>query len=248
MDIQLPGFDLAPISEFDPKVFISQSPQDQIFYGFVLALACVYNDYKNVLWGLEQLQKCGEEKNNARTAYNGQIRGYHIYLRKQAYSIGYELLVLIKENKALIESESFEKLRKKMSIAHRDDWDDIVLTALNKRVDNGSFVGFLRSIRNNVGFHYSYDSKGLKKLTEGYKTSFWGKSGELIQRAAISRSNWMARSRFYFADAAVEGVLKNCNPEKQKVDIQKFSEKICRVLYNTVELFISTRGEFVLEN
>jgi len=237
----LPGFELEPISEFDPKVFIPHGVQDKNLCGFMLALACVYNDYKNVLWGLEQLCKCGEEKNGARTAYNGQIRGFNICLRKQAYSIGYELLVLIRENKELIESEVFMELRKKMLNAHGDDWDDIVAIALKNRAESGEFVGFLRAIRNNVGFHYSYDSKGLEKLTEGYRTSFWDKSGRLIQRAAISKSNWMAYSRFYFADAAVEGVLKNCNTERQKITVQKFSGKICRVLYNTVELFISTR-------
>lgn len=104
-------------------------------------------------------------------------------------------------------SSIFQNTIKYVSKENRQCWDDLLEAATNaNQQSSGQFNQFLNIIRNKLAFHYA----DLQRLRKGYKRKFFNtSSGEQLMPAFVSRGNNMQTTRFYFADAAMEGVLDN---------------------------------------
>ena len=98
-----------------------------------------------------------------------------------------------------------------------------------------------RLIRNNIAFHYYQP----KFLAGGYHEFFSKKDIPANQNAFISRGTSLQSTRFYFADAAVEGCFeKYIGKEKAgrlRPELNKLSETLVQALYDIITGFIQIR-------
>lgn len=100
---------------------------------------------------------------------------------------------------------------------------------------------FLLKVRNNLGFHYGQP----KILIRGYHAHFNSSSDLEIRRGAYaSIGNNLAKSRFFFADAAAEAgvneVLARGIPNRHEI-FRKYILAITGVLAGVVQSFIELR-------
>jgi hypothetical protein len=95
---------------------------------------------------------------------------------------------------------------KKMPPKARAHWTDLVRVALNQSgVSDKKFKTILTKIRANLSFHYYQP----KQLVAGYRRHFYesgAQPGNAHAYASMGKN--MERTRFYFADAAIQGSLE----------------------------------------
>lgn len=100
-----------------------------------------------------------------------------------------------------------DKLLRRAPERTRTDWSDLVSIACRRGdATDGKFAKVLIQIRNNVAFHYAQP----KPLAAGFRAHFFeSPPNPTNEHAYCSFGRNMERTRFYFADAAVQGALKD---------------------------------------
>ena len=229
---------LASLQYFDHKAFCEDSLVSKEVCGFVLSLALIYNDIKNA--GL-----LNEAINNSRPSGSyierqdwGEYTAMLNFIDRISMGILHELFDLIKNHQNVLENKFFKEVIKSINRDVKKLWQALVDTSLGNHSDN-NLAKELMIIRNKISYHYD-----PKAISNGYKHIY--ENNENSMKAYISRGNNMPESRFYFADAAVDGCLQNIYGSE---DISHFLDSISddlqrlnHSLWHIINNFINKRG------
>jgi hypothetical protein len=187
--------DLAEPETFLPHVFTGDDRVPQNVCDFVLALALVFNDFKDLMSAQQMMQLVGPGEGPPDRA-RGQFGGLHVHWVRLLAGVIHELMELIAKNKQAIESDAFRQLAGKLPRAARELWTNVVAAATSGGPRGDRFGRLVYFTRMKVGFHYD-----VKEIARGYRDRFLLASSD---PPYISTGKNMAATRFYFADAAAE--------------------------------------------
>lgn len=226
---------LADVESINFEVFIGNTPEEEDLCNLILSFSLIYNDFKDLLYGFDLLEK--RKPKICFSKYSGQYLGIRFHFKRLIESLFFELAQLIKEEKKTICSEGFQKILRFINKENKKNWDIIFKFADNQFENN--FLTILGRVRNNISFHYLKP----KALKIGYKKHF-DKKTRSREVACVSRGEALISTRFYFADAAINGWYEEYipNPEKFEKNIEIISKKTIMSLYDIIESFIETKG------
>jgi hypothetical protein len=197
--------ELAPLQSFKPEIFISQDKSEQMVCNFILSLAIVSNDLKDLQWALHHLGNAKPEKNEKLTRYYGEHSGFSVHINKLLLSALHELIYSIQENKAVLENAIFKKTVKQIPKEFRKSWETVVATAFGEETEIEGVRKTLLMIRNKVTFHY-WD---LKAINQGFVSRFIDETQSIESRKPfVSLGRNPIETRFYFADALVQNYIE----------------------------------------
>lgn len=230
--------ELADLETFDPKVFLPDEEVSKDICGFILALALIYTDIKNLTMFYEVILKSkpgGEPKLQKNW---GEYAGLVRFLDRLHISILHELFNLVARENNLLNDKYLINLIHTLNKGARIAWQALVDASL-KKVSTNKFSEVLMFIRNKITFHY--DRKIVLKGFEHYINY-----GRVTREPFISRGYKMVQSRFYFADAAVESYLLSLS-EFDNLDsffeqVRDLLKNINNSIYDIVINFIQRRG------
>ena len=238
----LPDFDsLAPLERFDPQAFCSDDRAEQAVCDFVLMLALVFNDFKDLLWALTQLEANKPDLTQI-TTQRGQYGGMQFHITKLLHALIFDLSELIQKNEDAINHPLFKKTLDAMRGQTKARWNDVVRIARGQVTnDERALSKVSELVRHNISAHYYQP----RFLSAGYRKHFGLKLDPAYQNGFISRGDSLRTSRFYFADAGVSGCFATLT-EGQLDDLRKtmadFADAINKALYDLVQNFILVRG------
>lgn len=209
----LPGFDkLAPLEYVDADVFEGRDAKEQEVCDFVLTLALVQNDLKDLLWAFGEL-RARAPKGFELSTEAGQLNGMAQHCVRQLYALHHELLKLVKENPDPQSHAVFEKVISRISKGSRLHWEKIVATANLKPADD-VLSKLLVVVRDSIASHYF----GTKILARGFKKHYDG-TGPTGKKLFVSRGVNAISSRFYFVDGAAQGALEYLAKDATKASV-----------------------------
>jgi hypothetical protein len=193
----LPDFDLAPLQYFDPATLLGGKDSAD---AFAIVLAIAYNDLKDEMWFLQQLET-GKPDTDRLTATLGQWQGMRVHINRNVLGIVHELIVAIEsaQTAGILEDKIFAGAVRVTSDDAQQAWADLVAVAT--RDDRPSELReYLGRVRNRVAFHYD-----RTRLWEGYRSHFVARPKDASNESAfVSLGDQMESTRFYYADAAAQ--------------------------------------------
>ncbi len=196
-------FELAPLERLCPEMLVAPEGYDR-FPMLMLTLALVFNDLKGMSLLFEPFAEL-RVNDGELSGHSGEWHGLDMQIHRIRIGIIHELLALLKKFKEEATGAEMTLLLRTAPDTTRAQWQTVVNVALGKAGPTGeAFAMALKVIRNNVAFHYGQP----KPLVDGYRRHFFesdpSKSNEY---AYCSLGRNMESTRFYFADAAVQGAL-----------------------------------------
>jgi hypothetical protein len=215
------------------EIFVGQSMDEKVSE-VLLSMAVFFNDLRD----LELLNKIilqDEDKIPKKICKEfGQFNGIRLFIAKLYYAFIFEFIDLIKVNIGAISSDEFSKIISKLRKPVRNCWDEI-LFEINKP---SKFIITLEKLRHNTAFHYYKP----KLLMRGYKKFFL----EWENTPYLSQGTGIADTRFYFADAAIQGARNiilenNISKEDWEGAVSNFIKKIWLVLLSIMLSFITSK-------
>jgi hypothetical protein len=243
-NIKLPGYEkLAKLQYFTPNVFILNNKKEQEVCNFILMLSLIYNDFKDLLWAYFYMEKCKLPTISHPTSYSGQYGGINWHITRLFHSLIFEFTKLIKENSTVLDHPLFIKTIQQIHKENKNNWNWLVSFAKGENIDENDkkLHEISRLIRNTIAFHYYQP----KFLYSGYECFFLKKDNPTNQNAFISNGVSLETTRFYFADAAVEGCFQRIiSKEDVKIlnrTLKDITEKIGKTLHNIIISFIQLR-------
>ena len=194
---------LALPQTFDERVFVADASCPQALCDFILSLALMFNDFKDIVLGHQLVQTVLPESRDPSREL-GQAGGISEHLFRMLMAVIHELLVLLDKSRNAMTHPVFQRVVKKLHPEARHAWK--TLSSLQVGPNSKSPVAQLVFFaRNKVAFHYD-----VKALAAGYRASFLT---EPNKSPYISRALSMAGTRFYFADAAAQRLMRDtANP------------------------------------
>jgi hypothetical protein len=230
---------LAKLQTFDPDAFNADAIVTQDVCNFVLSLALIYNDFKDLTYAEVLLQGSKPSSNPSKSRFWGVFGGVEGHLRRLAIGLLHELFNLIQNNADVLEHEFMKTLVSNMRSNAREAWNIVVKVALGSTPKDNIGKSLLL-VRNKVAFHYD-----PKEIWKGYRRHFCGDDRK-DDRAFISRGLSMAESRFYFADAAAQEYLQTAMGTEAHSNainvIREFMRPLNIALMELVDRFIQKRG------
>jgi len=190
--------ELGPAETFDPQAFVGDDSVPQHVCDFVLALAVVFNDFKDLMLA-QQLLQTATPDDGPPTPARGLYGGLHVHLFRMLAGLVNELSELITHNAKATQDPSFTQLLRKMPKQARSMWQRVNDAAYATGPKGDRFGRLVFFARNTIAFHYD-----TKMFARGYKEAFLKPSSG---SPYVSRGRNMAATRFYFADAAAESAL-----------------------------------------
>lgn len=226
---------LNKIEGFDRNAFIAENKDEQAVCSFILSLALIYNDIKNIHLFISVLGASKPEGEMKISKDWGEYNGINFFLHKILISILHETMDVIKnkKNRRVLQHELFEKTIKQISKKSKTSWNLLVEASKNNNSMSKSQNPYLM-IRNKIGFHYDN-----KKIYSGYKKNFT--EIKPLMDPMLSRGNQMREKRFYFADAAAETCTDITNYNDFFNDAHDHLDSLNQSLQNIVETFITIR-------
>lgn len=200
----VPGEGLAPLRGFSPKLIVDVSGKDRL-QQFILALALVFNDLKGLLYWRELYLPFQPGDGFEISAPAGEWRGMDLQFRRLLLAHLYELLELINAYNDVARGEKIESMLSHAHPATRRQWSDLVKVATGVGTPRDkAFARILKLTRHQVAFHYYQPGT----IVTGFREWFYDspKRPENSQ-AFVSIGKTMEATRFFFADAAVQGAL-----------------------------------------
>lgn len=194
--------ELAQLETFDPLAFRADDKVPQDLCNFILTLALIYNDCKNLIYAYMVTAEARPKGGFVRNRLWGASSGVQFHIFRAVISLLHELFNLIRSNKSLLKQPFFKSVVRQIDPSARKAWETVVAVALGS-TPSDTLGKSLLLVRNKMSFHYDG-----KAIFIGYGHHFL-KSEHLDERAYISRGNSMKESRFYFADAAAIGYLRS---------------------------------------
>lgn len=191
-------FDLGPLEGLDPALLLNPNGRDDLENLF-LAFALIFNDLKSVLLGFDRIGHI--ETPNEATAQWGEVAGLHNHLHRYGAALMHELLNLIKEQDDLLRGERFAVIARRLHPKAIEGWK-LLCTHAREETPEARMV---MRIRHAGAFHYHQP----KSLADGYRSVlFRDPKNELNKFAYISFGDNAEQTRFYFADAAGFGLMR----------------------------------------
>lgn len=239
----LPGCEnLAALKHFDPRVFQFLGKNEQEVCNFILMLALIYNDFKDLSWAYVHMDKCKPPTTPQATPHIGQYAGMNLHLTKLFHSLLFEFTKLIKNSSDVLNHQLFAKILQQIHKENKKNWNRLVAFAKGEADKNDAELYEISLlIRNNLAFHYYQP----KFLSSGYNYFFSKKDAPIRQSAFISYGTTLEATRFYFADAAVQGCFEqNISKEKAgrlNLTLKDISGQINEALHNIITTFIQQR-------
>jgi hypothetical protein len=231
--------ELAQLETFDPLAFQADDKVPQDLCNFILTLALIYNDCKDLIYAYMVTAQSSPEGRFKRTRLWGAFSGVQFHTFRTAIGLLHELFKLISKNKSLLMQPFFTSVVGQIAPSARKAWETVVTVALGNTPSDTLGKSLLR-VRNKISFHYDG-----KAIFIGYSHHFL-KSKPLDKRAFVSRGNSMKESRFYFADAAALGYLRSIvggeNMEELILEIGELLNPVNSSLMAIVNSFIQERG------
>ncbi|HEU4501767.1 MAG TPA: hypothetical protein VFR82_08960 [Nitrospira sp.] len=223
--------ELADLETFDPDAFVGDDAVPQSVCNFVLSLALIFNDLRDLYYANFLVGGCKPTGSVLKNKQWGYYSGLYLHIVRLILSAIHELLNLIEKQRADMDHPIFADVLKALPKDKRKEWFDVVGIALGKSSADSRLEKLLLRIRNNVSFHYD-----AKALYGGFRHHFLVHQPE--ERAYVSRGNTVQSTRFYFADAAVDGLLNEISGTNGP-DLAASFEKLIDGVYQPVMLIIS---------
>jgi hypothetical protein len=117
------------LETFDPAAFEGNDKIPQELCNFVLALALIYNDCKNMTYAATLLKECKSAANPEKTAVWGTYAGTDRHLFRLMISAVHELFNLIKDHEDVLSHEFFVRVIKQHNPTSRESWVSLTLAA-----------------------------------------------------------------------------------------------------------------------
>ena len=230
--------ELGTLEAFDPKAFYPDDKVSQNICGFVLSLALIYTDIKNISIFYETLVDSKPDGSFKIREDWGEYNGLMNYIDRQNIGVLHELFKLIDKSKKILEDLFFKSVIRSINKEAKKSWQDLVSASLN-RSRNNKLAKDLMNIRNKISFHYDQ-----KIILRGYNHCF--QNIKKVDKAYISRGNKIVESRFYFADAAAESYICSLSNENDIEEIfhpiREIVNKLNLSIWDIVINFIFKRG------
>jgi len=229
---------LVPVETFDPCAFVPDENHSPALCAFVLTLAAIYNDFKNIMLADHLLEKQRPPGSPAETAAWGEYNGFRSYLVRVLAGLFHELLGVVSRNKSVLSDRAFTEAVKHIPKSSRESWQAIADAAFTQPSQSDVTRSLLLA-RNKVIFHYD-----CKEILKGYNLRF----ADPNQPSApyISRGNTMQSTRFHFADAAAQAYLRQCletqDIHKEYGPASPLITQVNLALHEIVLTFIQRRG------
>lgn len=235
-------------SDLVPEEIVSSD--DEKFREYLLTLALIFNDIKGLLYLHDTVQDVfdvkaskGEISGNA-----GEQFGILEQVTKLLFATVREVLVFLDESSDVSDSERMQRLIAQTSGKTRLVWDVLARVARNEPVDDPRFSeyselsDFLCRIRNNVGFHY----QTRKQLISGFRKFFFNGIDGISEESRVwayrsSESSAFDASRYYYADAALQGYIANLSGDE--FNARKNTEKTLSL----ISLIVHTLNEILIK-
>ena len=231
---------LAALETFDPAAFQGSGEVPQDLCNFVLALALIYNDCKDIIYARLVLGESQPPAPPRKDRLWGAWAGVDFHIFRALVGALHELFNLVRDNEPAITHPFMRAVIQQLPQPARQGWDAVTAVALG--ATPGDPLGKrLLLIRNKVASHYD-----AKAILAGYNYHFFGADRQ-DDRAFISRGASMRSTWFYFADAAVTGYLRSIvgKDESQEILVMNIAEllrPVNRALMRIVETFVQRRG------
>lgn len=204
---------------------------------FILALALVYNDFKDVIIGHHAIDGLEPKDTNSLTPELGMYNALRLNMMRLHAGIFRELFDLIEASNSLLSLPLFVRLVGQLSPDGRAQWKALCDIAFQRPTENSDFKALLL-VRNKVSFHYD-----AKAIFRGYQRCF---IEDALVEPLLSRGNSMQATRFYFADAAAQSFLMEQAERTTLVAIltgrSPLVHAINVALYGIVTRFLAVRG------
>ncbi len=180
--------------------------------GFFLVLACIFNDLK----GMTMLHRMRTEiyrtpEKDEVSEHTGEYNGITLQLHKNIIGIIHEALRFVSENEAIIQSPEFKQYENKMSQQSKEVWALVVSVATGKQTPPKYEVlgKILSQIRSNASFHYYHSAA---PLITGFRDHFYKEKEHGAHKMAYYSATQTdpTVTRYYYADAALEGYILKC--------------------------------------
>ncbi|OHA25927.1 MAG: hypothetical protein A3D56_02480 [Candidatus Taylorbacteria bacterium RIFCSPHIGHO2_02_FULL_45_35] len=201
--------DLAPEHVVDPN--------DDKYRAFLLTLAMIFNDFKGLVILNDTIKGVYRTPptNTEVSGHMGEKEGIAVQMLKILFATLHEAFEFLEKSKEICESDKFKLLLQDTSNQNQLVWEMLIKIANNEEIGDHRFAeylelrDFLVKARNNVGFHYQTH----KQFIEGYRRFFISGISNVPpqarQFAYWSISSEFTNSRYYYADAALQGYYVN---------------------------------------
>jgi hypothetical protein len=230
------GTALGPLEGFDPAAFIGDAEVPQDLCDFVLALAEIYNDYKDLVLAYAMLTDVQPSEPETISGDRGQFAALQFHVIRLHVSLVHELCRLIDRQAHVIEYPAFRDVIKKLDRRAREKWQVLVDAAGTKPKDD-ELTKVLLLLRNKTSSHIDPEQVG-----RGYRHAFL----KLGKKPYISRGTTLKNTRFYFADAAVTAYLTDLvggtGVRPFLEDFSRLFESLNIAIVQIVEAFIQSRS------
>jgi hypothetical protein len=223
---------------FPPEVFIGDDRVPQDVCDFILTLALVYNDFKDLVFA-SQLMQVVNPGEGPPSAARGQHGGLHVHLMRLLAGVLNELAKVIEKRKNVIKGPVFTALLKKVPESARTMWNHVVAASLATGPSGDRFGRLVYFARHKVTFHYD-----TKEIARGYRLRFLD---DEQGPPYVSRGRNMAATRFYFADAAANAYMMriaDANTGKEFFEAGwKLLPEVGHALREIVSAFVKARAK-----
>lgn len=204
--ITVPAWRLAPKIEVPAKVLLRD--ENDHLGRFFLGLAAVFNDIKGLVLFEQYLLAMDRPARGEWSARAGQWRGLHIQIHRWLAGVLYELMEYVahKRNKGAVNDPTFRGLVASLPDERQRAWKELEASSTEETRDAR---GLYACIRDYASFHY-----GPTHLVDGFVKQFENeasdpaKATEANRSAQYSYGDTMRETRFYYADAALQQILK----------------------------------------
>lgn len=230
--------DLGEPIAFDARAFVGDEKVPQDVCDFILSLALVFNDFKDLVFA-QQLMQTIRPGDGPPSRDRGLHGGLHVHLIRLLAGILNELAKLIEKRKAVVTGPVFAAILKKIPSSARDMWKHVAHASVATGPSGDKFGRLIYFARHKVTFHYD-----TKEIARGYRLRFLQSD---LGPPYISRGANMAATRFYFADAAAESyMMQVADAVTGKEFFQagwKLLPEVGHALREIVTAFVKLRGK-----
>jgi len=149
------------------------------------------------------------------SGHNGELAGIRLQMIKILYATIHEALVFLGESEQICASKLFQQLVQKTSDGTQLVWEMLRKIANGQSTDDERFKEFeelrefLVKARNNVGFHYQTRKQLIAGFRRFFEKGITGMPETSRQWAYRSTKSEFNQSRYYYADAALQGYYVN---------------------------------------
>jgi len=229
--------ELATLQDLRSDTFVGDADTPQPVCNLILALALVYNDFKDNIMAsmlLGDVAPDGDEA--ARTPQRGMFNAHVMVTVRIRLGLFHELFALIKKHEPVTNEPAFLRTVNRLHPNRRSHWSALKNVAL-EQPSSSDFAKFLVMLRNTVVFHYD-----PQVIFRGYRRLF---IDDQSQAPAVSLGDTMAETRFYFADAAAQDYVVHGSQTQDLITILGARGEIVRwtndALNGIVTEFIKSR-------